>query len=65
MSALLRTAELNAAYATTIDADQLEAWPDFFVDDCLYKITSAENRKLGYAAGIVYTRTRGRCCGTG
>jgi 3-phenylpropionate/cinnamic acid dioxygenase small subunit len=58
MSALLRTAELNAAYAAAIDADQLEAWPDFFVDDCLYKITSAENRKLGYAAGIVYADSR-------
>ena len=54
MSALLQVAELNAAYAATIDADRLEAWPDFFVESCLYKITSAENRKRGYTAGIVY-----------
>jgi hypothetical protein len=45
MSALLQVAELNAAYAATIDADRLEAWPDFFVESCLYKITSADNRK--------------------
>lgn len=51
---LLRLASLNAAYAATIDADRLEDWPDFFVADCLYKITSAENHKRGYAAGIVY-----------
>src|SRR5256885_14409711 len=39
MSALLEVAEPNAAYAATIDADRLEAWPDFFVERCLYKIT--------------------------
>jgi 3-phenylpropionate/cinnamic acid dioxygenase small subunit len=52
--ALLRLASLNAAYAATIDGDRLEQWPDFFVEDCLYKITSADNHKRGYAAGIVY-----------
>jgi 3-phenylpropionate/cinnamic acid dioxygenase small subunit len=55
---LLRVAELNAAYAATIDADRLEGWPDFFVDDCLYKITSAENHRRGYSAGIVYADSR-------
>jgi 3-phenylpropionate/cinnamic acid dioxygenase small subunit len=58
MSALLRVAELNAAYAATIDADRLEAWPDFFVGNCLYKITSAENRRRGYTAGIIYADSR-------
>ena len=58
MSALLRVAELNAAYAATIDADRLEMWPDFFVDDCLYKITSAENHRRGYSAGIIYADSR-------
>jgi 3-phenylpropionate/cinnamic acid dioxygenase small subunit len=51
---VLRIAELNAAYAATIDHDRLEAWPDFFVANCLYKITSADNHRRGYAAGIVY-----------
>jgi 3-phenylpropionate/cinnamic acid dioxygenase small subunit len=58
MTMLLRLAELNAAYAATIDQDRLEAWPDFFTDDCLYKITSAENHKRGYAAGVVYADSR-------
>ena len=58
MSVFLRVAELNAAYARTIDADKLEAWPDFFVSDCLYKITSAENHKRGYLAGIIYADSR-------
>jgi 3-phenylpropionate/cinnamic acid dioxygenase small subunit len=58
MSALLRLAALNAAYAATIDQDRLEAWPDFFVADCLYKITSADNHRRGYAAGVVYADSR-------
>ena len=58
MSVLLPVAELNAAYAATIDADRLEMWPDFFVEDCLYKITSAENHRRGYSAGIVYADSR-------
>ena len=58
MSALLRLAELNAAYAAAIDQDRLEGWPDFFVDDCLYKITSAENHNRGYAAGVIYADSR-------
>jgi 3-phenylpropionate/cinnamic acid dioxygenase small subunit len=32
--------------------------PDFFVDDCLYKITSAENHRRGYSAGIIYADSR-------
>lgn len=58
MSMVLRLADLNARYAQAIDRDRLEAWPDFFTDDCLYKITSAENHNRGYAAGIVYADSR-------
>ncbi|MBV9247697.1 MAG: nuclear transport factor 2 family protein, partial [Acetobacteraceae bacterium] len=54
MDALLQLAALNAAYAACIDADRLEDWPAFFTERCLYKITTAENHRRGYAAGIVY-----------
>ncbi|MDB5821619.1 MAG: terephthalate 1,2-dioxygenase oxygenase component beta chain [Herminiimonas sp.] len=50
---------LNAAYARCIDEDQLEAWPDFFLEDCLYKITTAENYRQGMQAGLVYADSRG------
>lgn len=58
MSAMLRLAELNAAYAAAIDADRLEAWPEFFHETCLYKVTTAENLRQGYAAGVIYADTR-------
>lgn len=54
----LRIAELNAAYASVIDNGRLEEWPDFFVEECLYKITSAENLRRGYQAGIIYADSR-------
>lgn len=50
---------LNAAYVRTIDADDLESWPAFFTDDCLYNITSHENHRAGLPAGIFYADSRG------
>ncbi len=56
---LLRLAALNADYAAAIDEDRLEDWPGFFLDPCLYKITSAENVRANLAAGMVYADSRG------
>ncbi len=58
MSLLLRLATANAAYAAAIDEDRLEDWPDFFTEDCLYRITSADNHRRGYAAGVIYADSR-------
>ena len=55
---LFEISALNAACAAAIDADRLEAWPDFFHEQCLYKITTADNVAAGYQAGIVYADTR-------
>lgn len=50
---------LNAAYVRTIDADDLESWPGYFTEQCLYNITSYENRRAGLPAGIFYADSRG------
>jgi 3-phenylpropionate/cinnamic acid dioxygenase small subunit len=55
---LFRVTALNADYAAVIDDDRLEEWPGFFVDDCLYKITTADNLRDGHEAGIVYADSR-------
>src|SRR5215212_8044409 len=55
---LFRLSALNAAYAACIDSDRLEAWPDFFHAQCLYKITTADNHVRGYAAGLIYADNR-------
>ena len=56
---LPRVSRLNADYARAIDDDRLEDWPAFFVERCLYKITSADNHRKGLPAGIVYADSRG------
>jgi 3-phenylpropionate/cinnamic acid dioxygenase small subunit len=55
---LARVADLNARYADTIDADRLEAWPDFFLDDGRYRITTAENVAQGLPLSIMYAASR-------
>lgn len=55
---LLGVAALNTAYVACIDADRLEEWPNFFVERCLYKITTADNHRRGLAAGLVYADSR-------
>ena len=56
---LSRVSQLNADYARAIDDDRLEDWPSFFLDPCLYKITSADNYRKGFPAGIIYADSRG------
>src|SRR6476620_5388002 len=56
---LERILALQAAYIRCIDNDALEAWPDFFLDQCLYVVTSAENHKANFEGGIIYADTRG------
>ena len=53
-----RIADLNARYADAIDADRLEAWPDFFLDDGRYRITTAENIAQGLPLSIMYATSR-------
>ncbi len=55
---LFEIATLNATCAAAIDAGRLEEWPGFFLEQCLYKITTADNVAKGYQAGIIYADTR-------
>ena len=34
---------LYADYAAALDDDELERWPELFLDDCLYKLVPREN----------------------
>ena len=51
--------QLNAEYARAIDDDRLEDWPGFFVERCVYKITSADNHRKGLPVGVIYADSRG------
>jgi anthranilate 1,2-dioxygenase small subunit len=58
---VVRRLELDALYADyahCLDDDSLEKWPEFFVDNCYYRITSAENFEAGLPMGIVYATSK-------
>jgi anthranilate 1,2-dioxygenase small subunit len=45
---------LQSRYVNALDNDRLEAWPDFFVEDCLYEIVPRENDDAGLPIGIIH-----------
>jgi 3-phenylpropionate/cinnamic acid dioxygenase small subunit len=55
---LFEVSALNATCAAVLDSDRLEQWPEFFLEHCLYKVTTADNHAKGYQAGIIYADTR-------
>jgi anthranilate 1,2-dioxygenase small subunit len=61
LAAVVRRLELErlyADYARCIDADELERWPDFFIEDCFYRVTSAENFAAGRPLGLIRATSR-------
>jgi 3-phenylpropionate/cinnamic acid dioxygenase small subunit len=61
LDAIVRRWELDQLYTDYVhclDADQLERWPDFFTEDCFYRITSAENYEAGRPLGLIYATSR-------
>lgn len=55
---LQEIAALNAGCARTLDSGELESWPGFFLEQCLYKVTTADNHEKGYQAGLIYADSR-------
>ena len=54
-----RIEDLIADYAHAIDDDRLEEWPDFFTDDCSYRIINRENHAKGRRVGIMDCSSKG------
>ena len=50
---------VQTAYARCIDNGNLEAWPDFFEENCTYKITTADNHAQGLEAGVIFANSKG------
>lgn len=44
----------QSRYVREIDDGDCTAWPDFFVDDCFYKITTADNFTQNLEAGLMW-----------
>jgi 3-phenylpropionate/cinnamic acid dioxygenase small subunit len=54
----LRVQDLNARYVTAIDDDKFEQWPDFFLEQGRYRVTTAENIEQGLPIAMIYATSR-------
>jgi anthranilate 1,2-dioxygenase small subunit len=54
----LAVENLLARYAHALDDDRLEDWPEFFVENGCYRITTAENFSRGMPLPIIYADSR-------
>lgn len=51
--------DLYYDYVECLDDDQLERWPDFFTDDCVYKIIARENYDRGLPLATMLCEGKG------
>ena len=61
LEAVVRRLELEQLYTDYVhclDADELEHWPDFFTEDCFYRVTSAETYEAGLPLGLIHATSR-------
>lgn len=46
-------------YAHCIDDDRLEEWPDFFTEECLYRVISRQDYERDLPVGVMTCTSRG------
>ncbi len=51
--------DLLNSYAQCIDNDELEKWPDFFTEKCLYQIIPRENHEVGLPTAVMWCDSLG------
>ena len=52
-------ADLNADYAACLDERRFDDWPDFFTDDCVYKLQPRENFDRGLPLATMALESKG------
>tara|TARA_R110002095_G_scaffold148484_3_gene128412 strand:+ start:1650 stop:2135 length:486 start_codon:yes stop_codon:yes gene_type:complete len=51
--------DLLNAYTQCIDDDDLENWPNFFTEQCLYRIIPRENHEVGLPVAVIWCDSKG------
>ena len=51
--------QFHADYAAVLDAGDWDRWPDFFLDECIYKIQPRENYERGLPLATMAFESRG------
>jgi anthranilate 1,2-dioxygenase small subunit len=47
-----------AEYAECLDSKRIDAWPDFFEEECFYAVLPSENYALGLELGLIRCESR-------
>jgi salicylate 5-hydroxylase small subunit len=55
----LELVTLYQAYASALDARDWQRWPEFFTDECVYKVQPRENHDRGYPLATIALESRG------
>lgn len=51
--------QLYASYASAVNSGQWELWPEFFTDDCLYRLQPRENFERGFPLATLSFESKG------
>jgi salicylate 5-hydroxylase small subunit len=55
----LEIEDLYARYGACVDSGKLEDWPDFFIEDCLYRVIPRENYERGLPLATLSFESKG------
>lgn len=50
--------DLHTRYVHALDDDRLEAWPDLFTENGIYRIATAENEERGLPIAVLFAEGR-------
>jgi salicylate 5-hydroxylase small subunit len=51
--------QLYADYAAAVDSGKFDLWPDFFTDDCVYRLQPRENFERGFPLATLSFTSKG------
>ena len=51
--------DFYSAYAAALDDGDLESWPGFFTEDCLYQVIPRDNHDKGLPLAVIRCESRG------
>jgi salicylate 5-hydroxylase small subunit len=52
-------AHLYADYASAVDSGQWDLWPEFFIDECSYRLQPRENHERGFPLATLSFESKG------
>jgi salicylate 5-hydroxylase small subunit len=55
----LKLSDLYASYCACLDAGRFDDWPEFFTDDCRYRVVARENHERNLPLGTMDLQSRG------